>query len=445
MCALINVADDVLRGTYLRDFDDYPSVKEDIRRWFRDEPFRVGYSGFLPGTSEPDESQDPLIRILQNLASELELECSFERFEWQNFYERLKKRALTTIVDPILSTIERESVIIPTCVLTSARMVFSRDLEGHIRDTYYAALTGHRRIHRAFSPTFFVPFDIAELLRDLRSTTEGFVVRAGFIESDILRRANIRSEKLTQQGREFVESAARRVVDEDKVLFLDETSLSEVRRTIAPEILRELRDSDDANKPYYLFGSPVYSLAGFPLMNTSRFDRLMQRFMRYHALAEDGLIRVGLEAPDTSITHSYGEAGIKLLAPEQLSHRTVSWDFSPTWCNGDSTFFGLQAAPGLPAYDGTQFLPGGSETNKDKASRILDTVFSMGDSGLALFFKLADEGQIDMQEIVRNIDATSAAVFASTLAKEGYAHFEGEAVVADEPIVALSQKMRRKR
>ena len=85
------------------------------------------------------------------------------------------------------------------------------------------------------------------------------------------------------------------------------------------------------------------------------------------------------------------------------------------------------------------------QQRKEKELKVLETVFSTGDAGLALFLKLADDGQIDIEEVVHAIDVTSAALFSTTLVNQGYAYFEGEAIVAKEALRSLSQKMRRNR
>jgi hypothetical protein len=75
-------------------------------------------------------------------------------------------------------------------------------------------------------------------------------------------------------------------------------------------------------------------------------------------------------------------------------------------------------------------------------TRVLDVVFSYGDQGLRLLFKLADNGQLDMGEVSTAIGPASASLFASTLSIEGFAYIEGEAIVAMDTVIALARKIR---
>lgn len=415
------------------DFENYNALKNAIKEWFGNEPFRVGYSGYLPGTKEiiesvnPKYTADPLLNIVKKLADELKLKLDLVPFEWSSFFSDIENEKLDTIVDPILSTIERETIIVPNSILTSGYMLYSRDLHAYIKLNYSARVKKLRTIYNVLSPTFDVPFDITEQLEKLRSRTKGLVVRSGFIESDILIRAKVEAERI-DCSTGFHEYAKDSALNEEKVVFLDKHSLVELKKSITDKELNRLRDC-------FMFGSPIYTIAGFPIKKS---NRLLQRFIRYHLLAEDGIVRTGLIMPDESVVQAYKEVGITLRSPEQIQYHLAALSFSPSLCNGKNIFH--ETILGWPS---TTYMLNDPQSRRDMEAKVLDTVFSTGDVGLDLFFKLAANGQIDMYEVTQVIDATSAAIFVSTLINEGYAYFEGESIVANEPLCILSKKMKR--
>lgn len=143
-----------------------------------------------PDTGETGGDYPSVIfaQAMEKLAGELNTRAVQMPFEWQTYYEDLK-RNLLTIIDPIITTDIRRSRILPYAWLRSGWIVYESTENSLTINKMIGDYIGKIMELRKYFPRFRmtnIPEPVKELVIDLHNMCGPFVVRKRFLEEEVL-------------------------------------------------------------------------------------------------------------------------------------------------------------------------------------------------------------------------------------------------------------------
>lgn len=329
MGGIINMYSPIAKDKY--DFSPFPTkdaFMDEMRRLYSTRKFRFGYSGFLPqisGNDNEDEitknTKDSIYKAMFEIGKDLGTESIPIKFEWEAFYSDLENNFFDTIIDPIISTPSRISFIFPYAILKSGIMLYHHKVNFHVQE-YNSAITKIRKYYPYFI-SYNLPVEIKNQLYILEQRTKGFSARAGFLEWDILKFAAIKPKSIWDDETKGIDYSIREL-NEGRIFVLDQSTFSKIKDSM---------DTVDFYHTYRFFdimGSPIYSIAGFPVQLD---NRNLQMYLSYHYFAEDGILKNALGSIQSKQLKKYEKSGITILSIQDMeSNNAITW--SPSWCNG---------------------------------------------------------------------------------------------------------------